>query len=269
MSRYDQVFQRLKTENAGAFIPFVTIGDPSLDRSYAIIRQLILSGADALELGLPFSDPIADGPTIQQANIRALESDVTTQDCLDVIARIRQEFPDTPIGLLLYSNLIMAKGLPTFYQDCANSGVDSVLVADVPVRESQPFRNAAKQAGIEPVFIVPPHVTDETLRAVASYSRGYTYLLSRAGVTGAETKANMPPEVMINKLLEYRAAPPVLGFGISSPTQVEQAISAGASGAISGSAIVNIIEQNLHDQNSLLEKLGKFVTEMKAATIRN
>ena len=111
MSRYEQMFQRLKTENAGAFIPFVTIGDPSLDRSYEIIRQLILSGADALELGLPFSDPIADGPTIQQANIRALESDVTTQDCLDVIARIRQEFPDTPIGLLLYSNLIMVSAI--------------------------------------------------------------------------------------------------------------------------------------------------------------
>lgn len=266
MSRYSKLFNELKAAKQGAFIPFVTVGDPSLERSHEIIRQLILSGADALELGLPFSDPIADGPTIQKANIRALEHKITTQDCLDIIRKVRDEFPDTPIGLLLYSNLVMAKGLSSFYQSCAEAGVDSVLVADVPVRESKPFRLAAKNAGIEAVFIVPPHVTDETLRAIASYSRGYTYLLSRAGVTGAETKANMPPEVMINKLIEYQAAPPVLGFGISSPEQVKEAILSGATGAISGSAIVKIIEQNLNNQTELLSSLATFVSSMKNAT---
>ncbi len=174
MDRYSSLFETLAEQKQGAFIPFVTIGDPTLNDSFKIIRQLILSGADALELGLPFSDPIADGPTIQKANIRALNQDISTSKCLALIKRIRTEFPNTPIGLLLYSNLIMAKGLDSFYQECADSGVDSVLVADVPVRESKPFRLAAKQANIAPVFIVPPSVNDETLRQVASYTRGYT-----------------------------------------------------------------------------------------------
>ncbi|NVK25115.1 MAG: tryptophan synthase subunit alpha [Gammaproteobacteria bacterium] len=266
MSRYQSMFNRLSEENRGAFIPFVTIGDPNLDTSYKVIKTLIESGADALELGLPFSDPIADGPTIQNANIRALQQEITTQDCLNVIAKIRSEFQDTPIGLLLYSNLIMAKGVSNFYQSCADAGVDSVLVADVPVRESQPFRKIAEQTGIAPVFIVPPTISDEGIRQVASYSRGYTYLLSRAGVTGAETKANMPAEAMIGKLNEYHAAPPVLGFGISSPEQVKEAIKSGAKGAISGSAVVQIIEKNLGNEQQMLTELSSFITAMKAAS---
>lgn len=266
MSRYADMFSSLKEKKQGAFIPFVTIGDPSIDRSFEIICQLVDSGADALELGLPFSDPIADGPTIQKANIRALSNPITTLDCLALITKVRAKYPTTPIGLLLYSNLVIAKGIERFYSDCSVAGVDSILVADVPIRESKPFRAAAKNANIEPVFIVPPSITDESLRAIASHSRGYTYLLSRAGVTGAETKATMPPEVMVNKLSEYNSAPPVLGFGISAPNQVKDALNAGAAGAISGSAIVNIIEQNVDDQQALLATLGQFVVDMKAAT---
>ena len=266
MSRYQTMFSNLAEKQQGAFIPFVTIGDPDLDTSYKIIKTLIESGADALELGIPFSDPIADGPTIQNANIRALKNDISTQNCLDLIAKIRTEFPATPIGLLLYSNLIMAKGIQGFYQSCADAGVDSVLVADVPVRESQPFRKVATETGIEPVFIVPPTISDDSLKQVASYSRGYTYLLSRAGVTGAETKANMPAETMIRKLNEANAAPAVLGFGISTPEQVSEAIKSGAKGAISGSAVVKIIEDNLANEPVMLVQLGEFVRKMKAAS---
>lgn len=266
MSRYQEVFSQLEQQQKGAFIPFVTIGDPCLDTSYEIIKTLIESGADALELGLPFSDPIADGPTIQNANIRAMQQKITTKDCFDLLARIRAEYPDTPIGLLLYSNLVMAKGLNDFYKMCKDAGVDSVLVADVPIRESKPFRAAAKENDIAPVFIVPPTVSDDTLRQIASYGRGYTYLLSRAGVTGAETKANMPADTMIAKLKEYGAAPAALGFGISSPEQVTQAITSGATGAISGSAVVKIIENNLEDKAAMLAALGEFVASMKSAT---
>ena len=266
MSRYQTMFSNLAEKQQGAFIPFVTIGDPNLDTSYKIIKTLIEAGADALELGIPFSDPIADGPTIQNANIRALESDITTQNCLDLIAKIREEFPATPIGLLLYSNLIMAKGVKSFYQSCAQAGVDSVLVADVPIRESKPFRQIATETGIEPVFIVPPTISDDCLNQVASYSRGYTYLLSRAGVTGAETKANMPAETMIKKLEQVNAAPAVLGFGISSPEQVADAIKSGAKGAISGSAVVKIIDENLNDEKQMLQQLHSFIASMKAAS---
>jgi tryptophan synthase alpha chain len=268
MSRYNALFQTLNEKNQGAFIPFVTVGDPDLDTSYQIIKTLIESGADALELGIPFSDPIADGPTIQAANIRALDQDISTQACLDLVAKIRQEFPKTPIGLLLYSNLVIAKGIQNFYNLCAQAGIDSVLVADVPVRESERFRAAAKQANVDAVFIVPPTIDDSMLEKVAEYSEGYTYLLSRAGVTGAETKANMPADIMINKLASYHAAPAILGFGISNPEQVKSAIKSGAAGAISGSAVVNIIERNLLDKELMLEELSNFIASMKIATLK-
>lgn len=266
MSKYIELFKNLTERKQGAFIPFVTIADPDLDTSYEIITTLIDAGADALELGIPFSDPIADGPTIQAANIRALSNPITTQNCLDLIAKVRQNYPSTPIGLLLYSNLVLAKGIDGFYQMAKDAGVDSILVADVPMRESKPFRLAAEKAGIDPVFIVPPNVSDDTLRQVASYSRGYVYLLSRSGVTGAETSAAMPAEIMINKLKQYNSAPPVLGFGISTPDQVKGAIESGAAGAISGSAVVNIIEKNLDNKTAMLTQLSEFVQSLKEAT---
>lgn len=264
--RYDNCFAQLAKKNQGAFIPFVTLGDPSIEASKAIIRQLVLSGADALELGLPFSDPIADGPTIQAANIRALAQHIHTDDCFTLIAEIRAEFPHIPIGLLLYSNLVMAKGIKHFYAEAAKAGVDSVLVADVPMRESKPFRQAAIEAGICPIFIAAPNANDDNLRQVASYGRGYTYLLGRAGVTGTETAVQVPAAERIQTLWHYHAAPPVIGFGISTPEHVKDALSAGAAGAISGSAVVNIIDKHQDDLPAMLKALDSFVSEMKAAT---
>ncbi|MDP5035429.1 MAG: tryptophan synthase subunit alpha, partial [Alishewanella sp.] len=179
MQRYQQMFQRLSDEKRGAFVPFVTVGDPQPELSFQIIKALIDGGADALELGIPFSDPIADGPTIQNANIRALAAGVTPAMCFDIIKRIRAYDENIPIGLLLYSNLVMAKGLDTFYATAAAAGVDSVLIADVPLSESKMFRQAAMAHNIAPIYIVPPNVDDDDLRAIASYGRGYTYLLSR------------------------------------------------------------------------------------------
>lgn len=269
MNRYDQLFSRLKHAQQGAFVPFVTLGDPSLAQSFDIICQLIEAGADALELGIPFSDPIADGPVIQAANLRALAAHVTTDDCLALVQRVRERYPDTPIGLLLYSNLILAKGIDSFYQRCAQAGIDSVLAADVPVSQSKAFRQAAMANNVCPIFIATPNASDDTLREVASYGRGYTYLLSRAGVTGTEVKASLPAHHLIDTLQNYRAAPALLGFGISEPTQVREAIQAGAAGAISGSAVVKIIEQHLAEPTLMLVKLAEFVRAMKAATLKD
>ena len=265
--RYNQLFDRLAEKQQGAFIPFVTIGDPNPEQSLAIVKTLIDNGADALELGIPFSDPSADGVTIQQAGLRALNAGVNTDTCIDILKQIRNYAPDIPIGLLLYGNLVFARGINQFYQDIAQAGVDSVLIADVPIRESEPFREAALAANVAPIFIAPPNASDDTLREVASFGRGYTYVLSRAGVTGTEVKANMPADNLINALNEYNAAPPVLGFGISNPEQVKQAVDSGAKGAISGSATVKIIEDNLDDQDKMLAELGSFVAKMKAATL--
>lgn len=264
--RYGKMFASLKEQNQGAFVPFVTIGDPDKATSVEIISALVAGGADALELGIPFSDPIADGPTIQKASIRALESQITQDDCFDIIKAVRERHSETPIGLLLYSNLVLAQGIETFYQKAAEAGVDSILIADVPVRESDPFINIAKQSGIQQILIAPPNASEATLKTIAENSEGYTYLLGRSGVTGAETAAEMPASELVNRLTELEVAPPLLGFGISKPEQVKDAIDAGAAGAISGSATVKIIEDNLDDIEGMLVALKGFVGEMKAAT---
>lgn len=266
MNRYQLMFERLTEKKQGAFVPFVTVCDPNPEQSLEIMRTLANSGADALELGIPFSDPLADGPTIQGANIRALESGATPDICFELISKIRAEYPDLPIGLLMYANLVFSRGVENFYRRCADAGVDSVLIADVPTNESAEFVMAAKKYGIHPIFIAPPTASDETLQSVAELGSGYTYLLSRAGVTGAETKANMPVNHMLERLNQYDAPPALLGFGISEPEQVKQALDAGAAGAISGSAVVKIIEANQEQPAQMLEKLGAFITSMKAAT---
>jgi tryptophan synthase alpha chain len=264
--RYDLTFEKLAAKNEGAFIPFVTIGDPNAEQSFAIIKTLIDAGADALELGIPFSDPSADGLTIQMAALRALNANINTDVCLDILTRIRAYAPDIPIGLLLYGNLVFARGIDNFYRDVAHAGVDSVLIADLPIRESEPFRQAAIANGVAPIFIAPPNASDTTLQKVAEFSAGYTYVLSRVGVTGTETEAEMTGHKLIDVLDKYQAAPAVIGFGISKPEQVKAALATGAKGAISGSAVVKIIENNLTDHQAMLIALTEFVQAMKQAT---
>lgn len=268
MDRYAQMFTTLQQHNQGAFVPFVMLGDPDKQTSLAIIKRLAKGGADALELGIPYSDPIADGPTIQNASIRALSNNITPSDCFDIIAEFRQSYPDMPIGLLLYSNLVLARGLEAFYQAAEQAGVDSILIADVPLREADRFIAIANQHNIKQILIAPPNASDDTLQHIGTKSSGYTYLLGRAGVTGAETAATIPASELINKLTQYKVAPPLLGFGISRPEQVKDAIHSGAAGAISGSATVNIVAENLDNTDEMLAKLEQFVGSMKSATAR-
>ncbi|MCD9521287.1 tryptophan synthase subunit alpha [Photobacterium carnosum] len=268
MDRYHNLFTQLSTRNEGAFVPFVTLGDPTPQRSMDIIDTLVAAGADALELGIPFSDPLADGPTIQGANIRALAAKTTPIVCFEMLTQIRAKYPQLPIGLLMYANLVFATGIDNFYRRCADAGVDSVLIADVPVNVSLEFRVAAEAQGIHPIFIAPPNADAATLKTVSELSGGYTYLLSRAGVTGAETKAEMPIEPLLAALKAHNAPPALLGFGISTPEQVKAAVSAGAAGVISGSAVVNIIEHNRNDHPVMLQKLSDFICTMKSATLR-
>lgn len=274
--RYLDCFATLAEKNEGAFIPFVAIGDPNPEQSLAIIKTLIDAGADALELGIPFSDPSADGITIQEAGKRALATGTNTDVCIDILKQVREYAPHIPIGLLLYGNLVFARGIDKFYQDMADAGVDSVLIADLPIRESEKFRQAALAANVAPIFIAPPNASDEILKKVSSFSHGYTYVLSRAGVTGVDVveskQSKQSTSTLANELIatlkSYQAAPAVIGFGISQPQQVKDALNAGASGAISGSAVVKIIENNLADHDAMLTALNQFVSQMKAATLR-
>ena len=265
-TRYKTTFSRLSKNNQGAFVPFVVIGDPNIEQSKRVIETLIENGADALELGIPFSDPLADGPVNQSANIRALNSKVTPDKCFTLLEQVRKQYPDIPIGLLIYANLVYVNGIDTFYKKANAAGVDSVLVVDVPIEESLPFRESAKSNNISPIFIAPPNGNESTLKKVSEYGEGYTYLLSRAGVTGTENKAGTPFEHILKSLDKHNAPPAVLGFGISQPEQVKTAIASGVAGVISGSATVKLIEKNLHDNGTMLSELATFVSNMKAAT---
>jgi tryptophan synthase alpha chain len=266
MSRYHSMFSRLRDRDEGAFIPFVMLGDPTPEASLEVLHRLVDAGADALELGIPFSDPIADGATIQAAAQRALASGVTPQACFEVLREFREADDATPIGLLVYANLVYTRGLDAFYQRAGSSGVDSVLVADVPARESAPFAEAAAAEGVDPVLIAAPNTPDETLATIAATSRGYTYVVTRAGVTGANHSGREDQRDLLARLRALDAAPPVMGFGISRPEQVRNAISAGASGAISGSAVVDRLTAAMSNIEPDFADVETFVSAMKAAT---
>jgi len=243
----------------GVFGAFVMLGDPDLETSAAILDELIAGGADMLELGIPFSDPIADGPVIRAAAERALRQGVTPDDCFALLGAFRDRHPEVPTGILTYANLVLAKGRDTFYRRAAQAGVDSVLVADVPLFEAAPYAAAARAQGVDPVLIAAANTPPARLREIASLGGGYTYCVARAGVTGSGETVSFDHQEMLDTLCEAGAPPPVFGFGISKPEHVRAALEAGAAGVISGSAIVERIAAG--------QPVEGFVREMKAATL--
>lgn len=264
--RYAAMFERLRSDGRGAFVPFVVLGDPDRATSDRILDALVDGGADALELGIPHSDPIADGPVIQRAGVRALKGGSTVDSCLEQLTALRQRHPDIPVGILTYANLALARGLETFYADLAAAGVDSALLADVPVEESEPFVNAAKAAGIHPILIAPPDADDPTLEAVARLSSGYVYCTARSGVTGSRDELGDHAFRLFERLQALNSAPALLGFGISTPDHVRRAIAAGAAGAICGSAVVAAVERRLDSARDPAPTVCALVQAMAKAT---
>lgn len=269
VNRYESMFARCE---GGAFVPFVMLGDPHPHDVLEIVRALVAAGADALELGIPFSDPVADGPTIQASHLRAMGAGATVEQAFEQIRKIRAEFPELPIGLLVYGNLIFAR--ESFYADAAAAGADSVLVPDIPVREGEPFARRAIDAGVEPIFIAPARASEQTLEGVARLSKGYIYAISRDGVTGTESEAtSLGLDEIVANVQRFGGPPVLLGFGISEPQHVCEAVAAGAAGAITGSAITKIIEKHLdgsdtprvRDMPALTAELREYVGAMKAA----
>lgn len=276
-SRYDKLFAALSEKKEGAFVPFIMLGDPTPEASLDIIRAAVAAGADALELGVPFSDPVADGPTIQASHIRALDGGATLDSALEQVRTIRTEFPDLPIGMLIYSNVAFARGVEQFYAEFAEAGADSILLPDVPVREGAPFIAAAKEAEIDPIFIAPARAAERTLAGVAKHSQGYIYAISRDGVTGTEKESETTGlDEVVASIQRFDGPPVLLGFGISSPQHVAEAIAANAAGAITGSAITKIIDRHvsretgaagtINDANALHAELTEFIAGMKEAT---
>jgi tryptophan synthase alpha chain len=264
--RYARMFERLRVRGEGAFTPFLVLGDPDPETSLDLIRALVRGGADALELGLPFSDPVADGPVIQAASARALARGVRTADAWAVLAQARAEHPDLPIGLLVYANLVLHGGADRFYRAAAGAGADSVLIADLPVHEAHHVADAARSHGLARILIAPPNADEARLARIATMSEGYVYVTSRPGVTGADRDLHQDSRRLLVRLGELGSPPALLGFGIASPAHVRQAIALGAAGAISGSAVVRHIAA-APDGTDLAGTLERFARTMKAATM--
>jgi tryptophan synthase alpha chain len=260
------MFDALAQRGEGAFVPFLVLGDPDPATSLALIRALVASGADALELGLPFSDPSADGPAIQAASTRALAAGTKIVDAWQIIGELRKEFAALPIGLLTYANLVVHGGVDRFYDRAGQAGADSALVVDVPLLEADPFAEAARTHGVAPVFIAPPNADDGRLAEIAERSEAYVYVTSRTGVTGADVRLESDGAGLIARLRRLGSAPPLLGFGISTPDHVRSALAMGAAGAISGSAVVQHIVEFEGRTAEILAAVSRFTRAMKAAT---
>jgi tryptophan synthase alpha chain len=252
------MFQRLAGRAEGAFGAFVMLGDPGLSASADILDALVEAGADMLEVGIPFSDPVADGPVIQAAAVRALAAGARTPDCFALLTAFRARHATIPVGILTYANIVVARGRDAFYAAAGQAGVDSVLVADVPLIEAEPFAASARAHGIAPVLIAAANTPAHRLGAIARLGDAYTYCVARAGVTGADDEMRLDHEVTLGTLRAEGAPPPVLGFGISRPSHVRAALAAGAAGVICGSAIV----ERIGDREALMN----LVRELKAAT---
>jgi tryptophan synthase alpha chain len=253
MSRYAAMFERLN--GTGAFGAFLMLGDPNLETGAKLLDAVVEGGADMIEVGIPFSDPVADGPVIQAAAQRALAADVRVGDCFDLIARFRQRHPHVPVGILTYANIVSAR--TGFMRDAAEAGADSLLIADVPALEAEPFVRDMEQAGIEPVLIAAANTPEPTLRRIAALSKAYTYCVSRTGITGTHAGGQFDA-ALIQRLTAAGAPPPVFGVGISAPEHVRAALAAGAKGVICGSAIVDCAQRG--------GDVAALVASLKAAT---
>lgn len=261
MGRIDKIFRK---KGATAFIGFAVAGDPDKETSVRIAKALIDGGTDILELGVPFSDPVADGPTIQRADDRALAAG-TTPDTIFAIVRDVRAYSDIPIVFLTYFNTIYRRGIDRFYCEAHEAGVDGILVADMPVEESGEVMEIAQKYGIDPIFLITRTTSDERMDTIVRRARGYLYLVSVLGVTGARKEVSPEALALLHRVRKHTKIPLALGFGISTPDHVATCRRAGADGLIVGSAIVDIVERHLGDPDAMETSLRRYVTGMKDA----
>jgi tryptophan synthase alpha chain len=235
-------FARRKAEGRPAFVAFLTAGDPSLDRTVEVAGQLNAAGGDVLELGVPFSDPLADGPVIQRASERALRRGVTLTAVLEAVRRIRAG-SDLPLLLFSYYNPLLQHDLERLAGEAKEAGVDGVLVTDLPPEEAEAWLTAARAADLDTVFLAAPTSPPERLRRVAEVSRGFVYAISRTGVTGERQALSDDARPLVARLRALTDVPVALGFGISTPEQVREAARV-ADGVVVGSALVRFLEEH-------------------------
>ena len=261
MKSYRDIFANRKQ---AALIPFFVLGDPDYETSLAVIKAAIDAGADVLELGIAFSDPIADGSTIQKADIRALAAGMNCQRALALICEIK-DYADIPIGLLMYYNLVYHCGVDRFYRDAAAAGVNSVLVADVSIDHADEVIGPASAAGLDTVFMATPNASAERLQRIAEKTTGFVYAVSLLGVTGSRDELSGSVEGLVGSIKAMTSVPVCVGFGISKPEHAAAVAATGADGVIIGSRVVQCIEQHLDDRTGMVEAVGRFIQDVKAA----
>ncbi|PYS55251.1 MAG: tryptophan synthase subunit alpha [Acidobacteria bacterium] len=262
MTRIEKRFVQLKCHNAKAFIPYLTAGDPSLEVTLELALALEKAGADVIELGVPFSDPIADGPVIQRATERALKNGVTVPQVLALGENIRKQ-SGIPLVLFSYFNPLLNYGLERLAADAVKAGFDGVLASDLTVEESDPFVRTMRHSGLDTVFLVAPTSSPERMKKIAAASTGFLYAVSRTGVTGEQQELATDLKQFLETLRMHTRMPIAVGFGISRPEHV-QAVWQEAEGAIVGSSVVKAVEENI-GRPDLVERVAAFAAWLKGS----
>lgn len=266
-NRIDAIFRKLSETEACALICYLVAGYPNIRVSEMLVDVLVKAGADIIEIGIPFSDPIADGPTIQAAYNDALKNKVTPAKCLELVGRIRKKHPDLPIILMTYSNIVLKEGgLKKFVQKSKEIGVDGFILPDMNIDEAQLYIKVASEAGLATIFLASPNTKEIRLKSIISNSRGFLYLITVYGVTGVQRSFKDFTGQAIRRVKRHSGTkiPVVVGFGISKPEHVRYMINSGADGIVIASAIVDIIRTNLESPR-LNRKVESFVWTMKLA----
>jgi tryptophan synthase alpha chain len=270
MNCINQAFQKNKAQGNGLLIGYITAGDPEPKLTAQIADALINGGVDILELGLPFSDPIADGPTIQAASVRALDAGTTPMKVLEIAKEIKSKH-DIPIVVMTYYNPVFRIGLDNFLGSAKDCMVDGVIVPDLPVEEAHDYKKAANTYKIDTIFLAAPSTSNERLNRIIESTSGFLYLISHFGVTGAKATIENSTVELIKRVLPFTTnkIPLAVGFGISKPEHVQRIIQAGADAAIVGSAFINSIQKNSKNTDAMLKELQATARSLKAATRRN
>ena len=259
MGRIAQTFERLKVEQRKGLIPFITAGHPDLETTRKLLLALQTAGADVIELGVPFSDPIADGPVIQQSSQHALSSGVTLQKILTVVAELRSELT-TPLVLFSYLNPVLQFGIDKFSREAADAGVDGVLFCDLPLDEAADIKETLVERSVDLILLAAPTSTDDRLHQIAATASGFIYAVSRTGVTGTRDALSNEAEQLVRRLRPLTSLPIAVGFGISTADQIAQVWDY-ADGAVVGSALVKEINDHA-DHNTLVEHVEEVVRSL-------
>jgi tryptophan synthase alpha chain len=264
-SHYELRFNELRKNNCKAFIPFTILGWPNKEKSLALIKQMIKSGASALELGIAFSDPIADGPILQAAAFETISSGFTVNDAFALLSEVRRLDADIPIGLLVYFNTVMAKGIENFFALAKTAGVDGVLIADLPAESADEVVPAANNAGVDLIFLISPVTPADKLTKIISQASGFLYFVSRLGVTGTDPRSRSKDLTLKNCIEEIKLRtqlPVCAGFGIATTNDAESMFENGADGIIIGSQVIKIAQTDSLQKAS--EHLEQYYADMIA-----